>query len=179
MPFEFECWQCKKPFLRDTRRRAHKYCSHACHNRSQGEPHPKTLFCQNPNCGREFLWPKGSHRARMYCSVKCQGEAHSARRPERPFPLQPLLDLIPREPLHADMRFRTKRTENRTPWYAYETKRYTLARWLMLAGWTQGQARGRVNRAAQTGLSFGQADEIACAVGYHPAEVWPEWRNYG
>lgn len=38
-----------------------------------------------------------------------------------------------------------------------------------------GRSREQVARWRSGGLPLGSADSVACALGRHPAEVWPEW----
>lgn len=45
-------------------------------------------------------------------------------------------------------------------------------------GVDEDAARQRVYRMAHGGLSAYEADQVATLVGFHPAQVWPEWSQY-
>jgi hypothetical protein len=40
---------------------------------------------------------------------------------------------------------------------------------------TLGRSRAQVSKWRATGVPLLTADRVACALGRHPAEVWPQW----
>lgn len=42
-----------------------------------------------------------------------------------------------------------------------------------------GYSLRAIVRANSEGMTWIMADELACLLGYHPAEVWPEWIDHG
>lgn len=40
---------------------------------------------------------------------------------------------------------------------------------------TLGRNRAQVSKWRATGVPLLSADRVACALGRHPAEVWPQW----
>jgi hypothetical protein len=41
-----------------------------------------------------------------------------------------------------------------------------------------GMARNNIEHARRRGLSFDQCDRWAIRLGYHPAELWPDWMEH-
>ncbi len=174
--YTFECQQCHTAYSRHTRGDIHRrFCSKACAVEFMRKP-PGQAECGQ--CGKmfEYQGARKRHRPPRFCGHECrQAWRRNRYRENYCFTLEPLLHLLPRHPLHSSA-YTFGDSELASRWFEYETKKYTLMRTLRTAGWSEVTVSNRVNRAMRQGLTAEQADEMACALGWHPAEVWgPEW----
>lgn len=167
MPFRRKCPTCEKSF---DARHYQKYCSVTCANRRHRPPGNPCEWCDK--------WVpieivNGRKRPHKFCCDDHRIQAMRQRNAKPiPFAVATVLDLITTHPAHAETKEfgGRKRADG---WWEMEPKHITLAHRLQVAGMPP-QTAYRLARRDYIGLH--EADQIACLLGYHPAEVWgPEW----